>query len=183
MGNNQQGSPSLACSNDQPLRRYSPGLSRAYMRLISTIFAPVRWGLLGFMWGCPPPPSSFLLPPSVSSLILFPPPGPQLQALDRRVPCRTSTAGSGSECSPLEGKLIRVFPAGPQPQAPDQSVPRRTSTTNLGRYTRYNARSNDVYLARYVGGHCRTSTARSRSQWALPHLNQDRKRKRRRGQL
>ena len=96
---------------------------------------PVKWGLLDFI---PPPPSSFLPPSSA---------GPQLQALDRRVPRRTPTATSGSEGSStassgsppdLHRKLrIKVFPAGLQPRFPDQSVPRRTSTTkNLRRYTR-----------------------------------------------
>ena len=52
---------------------------------------PVRWGLLDFMSAVPPPRSASS---SASSA------GPQLQALDRSVPRRTSTASSGSECSP-----------------------------------------------------------------------------------
>ena len=51
-------------------------------------------------------------PPSSS----WSPAGPQLQALDRSVPRRTTTADSGSKCSlpDLHRKLrIRMFPAGP----------------------------------------------------------------------
>ena len=57
------------------------------------------------------------------------------QPLDQSDPRRTSTASSGSECSPpdLHRKLrIRAFPAGPPPQAQDQSVPRRTSAASCG---------------------------------------------------
>ena len=90
---------------------------------------------------------------------------PQLQALDRSVPCRTeqkppeqsvpcrtSTASARSQCSPPDpnSKLRIVFPAGPPPRAPDQSVPRRTSTAkNFQRYTRENARKNVRRYARY----------------------------------
>ena len=72
--------------------------------------------------------------------------GPQLQALDRSVPCRTSTASARSQCSlPNPNSKLRirvfptglncnrkiaVFPAGPEQQAPDQSVPRRTPTAS-----------------------------------------------------
>ena len=82
---------------------------------------PVRWGLLDFMSEVPPP--------SFSSA------GPQLQALDRRVPRRTRTASSGSEWPPPDpnGKLrIRVIPLGHQLQALDRSVPCRNRTATSG---------------------------------------------------
>ena len=82
--------------------------------------------------------------------------GPQLQALDRSVPCQkqqaedqsvprqTSTASATSQCFPAGNSkpTLRVFPARPQlqalhrsvprrkQQAEDQSVPRQTSTAS-----------------------------------------------------
>ena len=62
--------------------------------------------------------------------------GPQLQALDRSVLCRTRTASPRSERSlpDLNCKLgIAAVPAGPEQQAQDQSGPCRTSTDNCKR--------------------------------------------------
>ena len=62
------------------------------------------------------------------------PAGPQLQALDRSVPCRTGTANSGSERSPPDPhrKLrIKGFPAGPRPQRISEDI-----TRNVRRYAR-----------------------------------------------
>ena len=53
------------------------------------------------------------------------PAGPQQQPPAQSVPRRTSTASSGSECSPpdLHRKLrIKVFPTGPQPQRTSEDI-------------------------------------------------------------
>ena len=75
---------------------------RFTVRHVHHFSPPVNSGLLDFMWW----PAFLLLIPA----------GPQLQALDRSVPRRTTTADSGSKCSlpDLHRKLrIRMFPAGP----------------------------------------------------------------------
>ena len=80
------------------------------------------------------------------SRLLLLPAGPQLQAVDRSVPRRTSTASSGPKCShrtstassrsqcslpDLNSNLwIKVIPAGPEQQPLDQSDPRRTPTAS-----------------------------------------------------
>ena len=71
------------------------------------------------------PASSSSLSPSSSSSAR-----PQLQVLERNVPCRTPTATSGSKCPPpdLHRKLrIKVFPTGPQPQRTSEDIPDRMS--------------------------------------------------------
>ena len=109
------------------------------------------------------PPSSFLLLPPSSA-------GPPPQAQDQRVPCRTSTASSGSKCSPpdLHRKLrIRVFPAGPPPQAQDQRVPRRTSTASSG------SKCSPPDLHRELRIPCRSSTVSSGSECSPPELHRE----------
>ena len=83
--------------------------------------------------------------------------GPQPQAPDRSGHCRTSTASSRSQWAlpDLNRELqIGVGTAGPQPRAPDPSGHCRTSTASCRSQRR-------------------TSTATSRSQWALPDLNRE----------
>ena len=62
---------------------------------------------------------------------------------------------------------IPVGTAGPPPRAPDPSGHCRTSTATSRSQWGPQPRLPDR------SGHCRTSTATSRSQWALPDLNRD----------
>ena len=99
------------------------------------------------------------------------PAGPEEQAQDESDPHRTSTASSGTQCSPPDpnSKLrIRVVPAGPPPQPLDQSVPRPTSTASSGylRIIVFPARPQQQPLDQSVPR--RTSTASSGSECSLP---------------
>ena len=84
-----------------------------------------------------PPPPSFPLPssffrsspdPNSNLWIKVFPAGPPPQTPDQSVPCQTSTASSGSECSPLDLHRDQSVPRRTSTRAPDQSVPRRTPT-------------------------------------------------------
>ena len=102
------------------------------------------------------------------------PAGPEQQPLDQSDPHRTSTASSGTQCSPPDpnSKLrIRVVPAGPPPQPLDQSVPRPTSTASSGylRIIVFPARPQQQPLDQSVPR--RTSTASSGSECSPPDLN------------
>ena len=142
-----------------------------------------------------------------SFLHLLPPPssaGPQLQALDRSVPpldqsvpCRTSTASSGSECSPpdLNCELrIRVFPAGPHPRIISEDItPDDNARKNVRRYFRYylpqyfsSQEAEQPHQSRPIGTcqvgskHCTFQGERARERergngkqfWALHHIDQ-----------
>ena len=106
---------------------------------------PARWGLLDFIRAVPPPP-----PPP------HPPPPPPPRSPDPSGHSWTSTASARSQWAlpDLHREQIPVGTAGPPPRAPDP-------TGTAGPQPRLPGRS----------GHCRTSTASSRSQWALPDLN------------
>ena len=92
-----------------------------------------------FNVSCRPPSSPLPLPhpppPDLNGkcrMAVFPA-GPQPAAPDGSIPCQTSTASSGWQCSPLDFNRERwraVFPAGPQPQVPGHSGHHRTSTHN-----------------------------------------------------
>ena len=114
--------------------------------LVLLLFPTCQVRVVRFYQSCSPPPP----PPP------HPPPPPPPRSPDPSGHSWTSTASARSQWAlpDLHREQIPVGTAGPPPRAPDP-------TGTAGPQPRLPGRS----------GHCRTSTASSRSQWALSDLN------------